>query len=158
MKRILTILVVMAVVAAAGSVYAAGSATINVSATVAGICKFSTASSNLAFGTLNPDIAAADAPGSGTIQFWCTKGVAAPAFAISGYTLGTVRQMSGTGANTDKLDYSIDALAPDANTNLGPSSPRTLTISGTARVAGASGYNSIAADSYTDSVTLTVTP
>ena len=158
MKKVLSMLMVVVLVAAAGSVFAAGSATINVSATVAGICKFSTASANLAFGTLNPDPAAVNAPGAGTISFWCTKGVGAPTFAITGYTLGAVRQMSGTGANTDKLDYSIDSLTPDANTNLGPSAPRTLTLSGTSYVAGANGYNNITADAYSDSVVLTVIP
>ena len=158
MKRLMLVLMVVVLVGVAGSVFAAGSATINVSATVAGICKFSTASANLSFGTLTPDPTAVDAPGSGTISFWCTKGVGAPTFAITGYTLGAVRQMSGTGANIDKLDYSIDSLSPDASSNTGPSAPRTLTISGTAYVAGASGYNSITADAYGDSVVLTVTP
>lgn len=157
-KYVLAITMALVVVVMAGSALAA-TATINVSATVAGICKFTTGAATLAFGTLTPDVAAADVTRTGTISFWCTKGVAAPAFDITTpvYTLGNILQMTGT-AYGESLDYSIDSLTPDANPNTGPAAPRTLTISGRVYVAGANGYNAVSADTYNHNVTLTVTP
>jgi spore coat protein U-like protein len=69
---------VIATVAFAGGAFAADSATVDVSATVVGVCKYSTNTGSVSF-TLDPSVGG---PVNGTLSqpaFWCTKG--------TGYTI-----------------------------------------------------------------------
>jgi len=138
----------------AGISHAAASNTLTVSATVAGTCKFSSATSTLNFGALDPSVGS-NVNASGTTQFWCTKGVSTDAVAgdNGAHWSGSSRQMHDN-VSGDNIPYSL-SLTKDGNPNNGPASPRTLTISGT--VLGTD-YTGVSAGSYADTVTLTINP
>lgn len=133
---------------------AADTANLTVSATVVGTCKFNSVGA-LNFGNLDPVLGGnVNASDNNTI-FWCTKGVSTDTISAgqgSNWS-GTSRQMVDS-VSTDLIPYSL-TLTPDANPNLGPSSPRTLTISGT--VLGAD-YVGKSAGNYLDTVVLTINP
>ncbi len=153
MKKLLTMLVAIGILAAAGSAMASGTNTLTVTAAVAGTCKFSSGTSTLAFGTLDPSVGT-DVSGSGTTQFWCTKGTTESISAGNGANYdGSKRNMLDS-VSGDKIPYTL-TLTPDGNPNAGPGSPRTLTIGG--QVLGTD-YTAKSAGSYSDTVTLSITP
>lgn len=126
--------------------------TLTVSANVIGTCKFTTPTSTLAFGNLDPSLGG-NVNGLGSASFWCTKGVTELFSAGQGTNWnGTSRQMIGPGG--DLIPYSL-TLAPDGLSNAGPNLTRTLAISGT--IVGTD-YAGKAAGSYSDTVTITLTP
>lgn len=129
--------------------------TLTVSASVTGTCKFSSATSTLSFGALDPS-SASDASASNTTTYWCTKGVVASTSAGDGSNFsGGSRRMAGTGAAAgDFIPYSL-ALAGGTQTGVGPGTPLTLTIDGDIVNAD---YVNATAGSYSDTVTLTITP
>ncbi len=152
MKKLVGLMMVLGLVLLTGVAFSADNNTLTVSATVTGTCKFSSATSSLSFGTLDPSVGG-NVNASNTTQFWCTKGVTETVAAGNGaHYSGTSRQMIEAGG--DLIPYSL-ALAKDANINQGPGSPRTLTISGT--VLGTD-YTGKTAGNYSDIVTLTITP
>jgi len=134
--------------------FAADSNPLTVSATVAGTCKFSSATSTLDFGALDPSVGS-NVNASNTTQFWCTKGVSTDAVAgdNGAHWSGSSRQMHDN-VSGDNIPYSL-SLAKDGNPNNGPASPRTLTISGT--VIGTD-YTGVSAGSYSDTVLVTINP
>jgi len=154
MKKCLAFAVVFGLVLGFGGMVKEGdSNTLTVSAVVSGTCKFSSGSSSLDFGALDPS-SGSDVIASTTTNFWCTKGVTTDVIA-AGQGLnwsGSYRQMSGPSGEV--IPYEL-VLTPDGNTNQGPTLPRTLTISGT--VSGTD-YLSKRAGNYSDTVTLTIIP
>ena len=155
MKRILLLVAVTAIVAIAGAAMAANSNTLTVSASVIGTCKFEVATSTVNFAAgLDPTVGT-DQNASGTTTFWCTKGSGAPTISADngGHWSGTKRQMIDT-VSGDLIPYAL-TLTPDANLNLGPSSPRTLTLG--VAVLGTD-YTTKSAGNYADSVTLSINP
>jgi spore coat protein U-like protein len=152
MRRSMTVFIALAVLSACGVAWAVDTNTLTVSASVTATCKFSSASSTLAFGALDPSVGT-DVNGSTTTQFWCTKGVTTDAIIAgngSNYS-APWRRMAGPGG--DLIPYSLTLTV--AGTNAGPASPRTLTIAGT--VLGTD-YTAKSAGSYSDTVALTITP
>lgn len=128
--------------------------TLTVTASVLGTCQFSTATSTLDFGVLDPS-SGADVPGTATTQFWCTKGVITDAFTAgngANYASAT-RQMKNT-AGTELIPYTL-TLIKDSVANAGPGTLRTLTIDG--GVQGAD-YIAKSAGSYSDTVAISVLP
>lgn len=153
MKKILSVAMVIGMLATAGSALASGTNTLTVTASVTGTCKFVSGTSTLNFGALDPS-SSSDVNGSGTTTFWCTKGTTQTLSAGNGANWdGSKRNIKLT-TGTDLIPYSL-TLTPDGGTNQGPGSPRTLTISGTILNAD---YIDKTAGSYSDTVTLTVTP
>lgn len=153
MKKIFSMAVVIGVLAIAGSAMASGTNTLTVTASVTGTCKFVSGTSTLNFGTLDPSLSS-DVNGSGTTTFWCTKGTTQTLSANNGTNWdGSKRNMKLT-TGADLIPYTL-TLTPDGSTNQGPGSPRTLTISGTILN---TDYISKAAGSYSDTVTLSITP
>lgn len=154
MKRLMVVFMAMVFLAMAGSAMAGGSNTLTVSASVTGTCKFSTGTSTLNFGSLDPSVGS-DVNGSTTTQFWCTKGVTTDNITAGDgqHYAGGKRNMLDSVSN-DLIPYTL-TLAKDGNPNAGPSAPRTLTIGGT--VAG-SDYTGKSAGSYSDEVVLTINP
>jgi len=153
MRRSMTVLMALAVLAVGGAAWALDTNTLTVTASVTGTCVFQSETSALNFGALDPSTPA-DANGSTTTQFWCTRGVTTDAIVAndgSNYS-GTSRQMLGPAG--DLIPYSL-TLTPDGSSNQGPVSPRTLTIAGTVLAAD---YTGKSAGNYTDTVTLTLTP
>jgi spore coat protein U-like protein len=156
MRKSITVFIVLAVLAAGGAAWALDTNTLTVNASVVGTCKFSAATSTLNFGALDPSTPVA-VNGSAAPQFWCTKGVATDVI-IANLGLNQVagvRQMKDTaGGGTDLIPYSL-TLTPSAGPNLGPGSPRTLNIAG---IIAANTYSGVAASTYSDTVTLSITP
>jgi spore coat protein U-like protein len=153
MRKSMMVFIALAVLAAGGAAWALDTNTLTVSASVTGTCKFSTATSMLNFGALDPSTPVL-VPGSSSTQFWCTKGVTTGAVTAGNGVnyLGTSRRMAGPGG--DFIPYSL-TLTPDGNPNAGPGSPRTLTIAGTVLAAA---YTGVSEGSYSDTVTLSITP
>lgn len=154
MRKSISVFIALAVLAAGGAAWAADSNTLTVQASVTGTCKFvAPKTSTLDFGALDPANAIA-VNGTATPQFWCTKGVTTDAIVASlgSNPVAGVRQLKDT-AGTDLIPYTL-ALAT-SGTNLGPGTPRTLTVTGTIA---AGSYTAVAASSYSDTVTLTLTP
>lgn len=152
MKKLLAI-TAAAIVAMAGTAMAADTNTLTVQASVTGTCKFSTATSTLNFGALDPSVGT-DETAQTTTQFWCTKGVTETIAASNGSNWsGTKRQMKDT-AGADVIPYTL-TLTKDGIANAGPGTPRTLTIDGD--ILGTD-YTGKTASTYSDSVALTITP
>lgn len=153
MKRI-QIVLVAAILAMAGSALAADSNTLTVSASVTGTCKFSSATSTLGFGALDPSLGT-NVTGSTTTNFWCTKGVATDAItAGNGLNFASGKRQMKDSVSSDVIPYTL-TLTKDGNANTGPASPRTLTIDG--GVLGTD-YTSKSAGSYSDTVVLNILP
>lgn len=154
MRKAMTVLIALAVLAAGGAAWAAGTNTLTVQASVSGTCTFSTATSLINFGALDPANAVSHQVVI-TPTFWCTKGVVGDVIGANmGLNpIGGVRQLKDT-AGTDLIPYSL-TLAPDAGSNLGSGSPRTLTITGDIA---AGSYTTVTASTYSDTVALTINP
>ncbi len=153
MKRVLVAAAAVALIAMAGAGMAADTNTLTVTASVTPTCKFSSVSSTLDFGTLDPS-SGANVPATGSTTFWCTKGVTTEAASANNgsHWSGSSRQIIGPGG--DLIPYSL-SLTKDGLSNGGPTVPRTLTIAG--NVLGID-YTGKAAGSYSDTVTITLTP
>jgi hypothetical protein len=154
MKKLLAITAAAAIVAMAGTALAADSNTLTVQASVTGTCKFSSPTSTLNFGALDPSVGT-DVTASTTTNFWCTKGVSTDVITAGNGSnwSGTKRQMKDT-AGADLIPYTL-SLSKDSNPNVGPATPRTLTIDG--GVLGTD-YTGKTASSYSDTVVLNITP
>lgn len=143
------------------TLYFAGSALaatqdLTVSARVVGNCAFDSAS-DVDFGDL-VQTSAADATATGNLVFWCTKNAS--------YTLGDQDNpttgdgtFAGTlsappGANQDTIDYTL-TYTEFSGDGAGKTAPITSEI--TATIVNAN-YVNVAADTYTDTVTFTITP
>ncbi|HBE45380.1 MAG TPA: hypothetical protein DDW17_08065 [Deltaproteobacteria bacterium] len=154
MKRLIVVFMAMVFLAMAGGAMAGGSNTLTVTASVTGTCKFSSGTSTLNFGSLDPSLGT-NVNGNTTTQFWCTKGVTTDDITPGngGHWDGSKRNMLDS-VSTDLIPYTL-TLTKDGNPNAGPSAPRTLTINGT--ILG-SDYTGKSAGSYSDEVTLTINP
>lgn len=144
----------------AGTAMAADTATVTVTATVQGTCKFNPAAQTptLAFGTLTPDVAAGNVTGSTSLTYWCTKGVT-PLWTVQAaqplpYT-GTIPGV--TAGNTDVIRYTIDSVTV-SGPSLGPGTTRTATVNGTIYANGANGYNLATADGYSGTFVMELNP
>lgn len=155
MKKTVLLVAAAVLIAAAGVATAADSNTVTVSANVSGTCKFTSATSTLAFGALDPS-SAADGAATVNVNFWCTKGVTA--------TLTDDDGLYETGANANRMRHATDltAFIPytftySASSLLGdgPGTPRTLTIDGA--IANANYINALAGD-YSDTVVVSINP
>lgn len=154
MKRL--ILTAMAVITAVmvSSAAMAATNTMTVSASVTGTCRFSAATSTLAFGALDPS-SATDGAGSVNVNFWCTRGTAYSMTDDDGlYETGVnANRMQHAVTATEFIPYSISYAA--AGTGLGATSPITLTVTGAITNAN---YINALEGAYADTVVLTVTP
>lgn len=133
----------------------ADTATLSVTATVVGTCKVTTSTGTLAFGSLDPSSATDGSGSSSDIQFWCTKGAAYTITDDNGlHEVGSQHRMqSDTLATAEYIPYNISYTA--SGTGSGPSTPITLSVSGTVLNAD---YINASADTYSDTVTFTITP
>lgn len=128
-----------------GNVFAAATATIDVSATVLGTCSFDTTSYTMAFGDIDP-ASSGDVTQTVDLIFTCSNGTT--------YTLDDIsgpQSMTGT-VPPGSLAYSIDGYNLS---ELGTGSSQTLTITG--RIADTD-YQVAAADVYTDTLTIDINP
>lgn len=134
---------------------AADTATVAVSATVVGTCKFNSGGS-VGF-TLDPSVGTDE---NGTVTqpaFWCTKGASYTITDDKGVNEAVAntapRRMVHATVVTEFIPYSFSYTATGAGT--GPALPITMNISSTVVSAD---YVNKTAGSYTDTVTLSITP
>lgn len=138
---------------ASGAALSADTNTLTVTASVTGTCKFSSTTSTLDFGALDPS-SASNATATNTTSYWCTKGSVASTTAGNGNNYsGSSRQLKGPGAS-DLIPYSL-SLTGGTQTGAGKSTPLTLTMNGGINNAD---YINATAGAYSDTVTLTITP
>ncbi len=158
MKRTIQAAIIVSLILAAGVATAADTAVVNVSARVVGTCKFTSGPAALAFGDLPVDLAgnALGTSTAATLTFWCTKGASYIITDDSGVNEtvpGSRLMKSDTLATAEYIAYDL-AYAPAAGTGAGPASPVTLNLTGTVGTT----YAANSADTYSDTVTLTITP
>jgi spore coat protein U-like protein len=159
MKNVNKILYTCAAVLAYGSLSGAAMAldthTLTVSASVSGVCKFSSSSSTLSFGALDPS-SNSNATASGSTTFWCTKGTA--------YSVADDDGLHETAVNANRMQHSTDTTeyipytltyTPTSGTGAGPTAAATLSFAGAIQY---NDYKGALAGSYSDTVTVTVTP
>lgn len=134
------------------SAKAADTATVAVSATVTGTCKFNSGGT-VAF-TLDPSVGG-DVNGTVTQPvFWCTKKAAYSITDDDGlHESGTTHRMQHATVGTEFIPYSFTYTASGEGS--GPGTPITLNIAST--VTGTD-YVNAEAGNYADTVTLSITP
>jgi len=143
---------------ASTSAIAADSYSLSVSATVLGRCVFTQAAGQTltltnTVGGIDPS-SATNATGNATLTYKCTKGQA-PAFSAN-----TGANDGGTGTNrvangTNYMVYTLGLTSGGAGTGFGAAETKTLTVAGTILPAQ---FQNAAAGTYTDTVTINVTP
>jgi len=127
-------------------------ANVTVSATVLGTCKF-TSGGTMAFGTLDPSVGTDKNAVVTQPTFWCTKNAAYTIADDNGlHETGTTHQMIGASFG-EYIPYTFTYTA--SGTGNGPTNPITMDIAGT--VLGTD-YTGKSADTYSDTVQLTITP
>ena len=146
---------------------AGDSATVNVTATVLGHCKFipNSPTTTLAFGNLDPTVGT-NKDATTSLNFKCSKGVTYTIQANDGSNADgpTNRMTNGTDFIPYTFCYTTDTTpitpcnsdtSPVTGTGLGGGTTVTLNISGT--VLGAD-YINVSPGSYSDTVTVTLSP
>jgi spore coat protein U-like protein len=155
MKKLMAIAAAAALTALAGTALAQDTNTLTVTASVDGACKFNSATSSLAFGSIDPS-GTTDATGQALIQYWCTKGVTQTISTDNGsHASGTQKRMQHTTDTSAFLPYELTLSNPPASANSGPDTLLTLTIDGTVA---SNDYRAAAAGDYQDVVEIEITP
>ena len=156
MRKSMVFFIALAVLAAGGAAWA-DTNTLTVSASVKGTCKFSSPTSTLAFGQMDPS-SSAPVNATNTTNFWCTKNLLTTI--ALGADMGSnppsadgKRQMKDS-VSSDLIPYSLDLVA-SGGANLGPNFPRTITISGSVLN---KDYIEKSEGDYLDTVKITFTP
>lgn len=137
-----------ALIAGAGLANAAGSTSVDVTASVPGVCKFtSTTMSAIALGSMDPStVGATGISNTGNITYNCTKGLTPVVSKTAGGTT-----LTETTDSTKTIPYSFSLGTPEVGVGFASSSKVVATASVTqADVQGA------AAGSYKDTVTLSI--
>ncbi len=143
-------IVVASLACAAGLAAAADSTTLAVSATVSAKCKFSAASTPLAFGVIDPSLTT-DATMTANVFYRCSKGTPSSGVTASG---GTARTMAGP--SSDTMAYTLGfSGGTQTGTGFGSGQDLTLVVTGTI-TSGA--YQNATAGAYAENVTLDITP
>lgn len=151
MKKLIVVVMAIAIIAMAGVAMAADTANVAVSANVVGTCKFNSGGT-VAF-ALDPSVGGNV---NGTVSqpaFWCTKG--------SSYTItdddgihesGTTHRMEYTTPG-EFIEYSFAYTT--TGTGLGKTNPITMDIASTVVAAQ---YLNASAGNYSDTVVVTIAP
>ncbi len=161
MRRVLILATVTMIVALAGIQFAEA-LDVNIQAIVPGTCRFASAGPvTVSFPglTFNADgtLAAVTASDTTSVEYWCTRGIS-PTLAANGTdfiggTTGTVASLLSDGANT--IPYTYTFTDPGRGPTDGPSVRTSITVQ--ADIAEGTAFNG-AAGTYTETVTLTITP
>jgi spore coat protein U-like protein len=155
MKKLLGLAMVLGLVLLTGVAFAADTNTVTVTANVVGTCRFNSATSTLAFGSLDPGVGG-DVNASTSTTFWCTRNAS---YSISDddglHETGVdANRMQHVSSPTEYIPYTF-TYNPTSGTGNGRTSPITLNISGTVTFAN---YQNAAAGDYADTVVLSITP
>jgi spore coat protein U-like protein len=145
---------------------AGDNATVNVTATVVGTCKF-LSGATLNFGSLDPSVGT-NKDATTSLTFWCTKGATYTIIDNNGANKSGTTQRMKHATLTEYIPYTFcynstgpaptpctTDTASDTGTGRGRRSPITLNISGT--VVGTD-YVDASVGSYSDTVTMTINP
>ena len=145
-------LVTAALTMSLGAAYGADNFTINVSAAVAGTCKFQTTSPS----TINLTIdatATTTVNQVGNVLYRCTNGTS-PAFAMSSGSTS-----SATGGNLiqglESIPYTYSSTNGGAGSGMGAGNDKTLAVTVSVDQSGAAG---VTPGTYTDTIAVTLTP
>ena len=155
MKKLVGLAMIFGLVLSTGVAFAADTNTVTVTANVVGTCRFNSATSTLAFGSLDPGTGG-DVNASTSTTFWCTKN-ASDSIADDGglYETGlNANRMRHAAPLTEYIPYPF-SYNPTTGTGNGRTSPITLNINGTVTFAN---YQNAAAGDYADTVVLSITP
>jgi spore coat protein U-like protein len=153
MKKLLGMVMVLGLVLVTGVAFAADSNTLTVQASVTGTCKFSSGTSTLDFGALDPN-SASDGAANTSVNFWCTKNANYTVSANNGAHFGSgSRRMQGPTA-ADLIPYGL-SYSPSTGTGSGKTTAIALALTGSILNAD---YVNAAVGSYSDTVTLSITP
>ena len=132
---------------------AGDTATLAVSATVSGTCKFTTASFAMNFGTLDPS-AAANQSQSTALTYKCTKGQAATSFSFD--TDATSPASVNITNGTDNIPVALTWTVPGTvGTGFGAGADISMTVNGA--ILGTD-YANVSAGAYTKNVAVVVAP
>jgi spore coat protein U-like protein len=154
MKKTLILLTIVAVGVFLGAPsFADDTGQVNINATVVGTCKFTTSSTTVNV-TLDPS-SGLDVTGNGSLQFWCTKGASYSVSDDDGlHESGPDQNQVYNSSANEYIPYSF-SYTPTGGTGSGPTSPITLNVSATFQY---NDYKDASAGTYTDTVTITVSP
>ncbi|NMM08989.1 MAG: hypothetical protein HHJ16_01770 [Polaromonas sp.] len=130
---------------------ASDSQTLATSATMSGICKFSTSSTPLAFGTIDPSLLT-DKVATANVLYKCTKGTASAGVTVAG---GNTRLMT-VSTTALAMAYTL-GLSGDTQTGKGFGTGQDLTLVVTGTITAAQ-YQNVTAGAYAETVTLNITP
>jgi len=145
MKAIRTVLLTAALVALASTVFAAGTATLTINASVLPTCRFVAAGTTMTFLPIDPT-STTDVTAQATIDFNCSAGVA-----YSFTNPATASIAFGVDTMTVDLLYTDGSPVPGTGSGV----DQTLTIDGTITAAN---FANKPAGAYTGTATLTVNP
>jgi len=137
----------------AGSASASDTATLAVSATVQGVCHFTTANFSMSFADINPhDTGAKQKPTA--ISYKCTNGTASSSITFDGGATGTSVNLAN---GSDNLPVSLAWTTPGTNgSGFGSgSTPVSFDVTGTIAEAD---YANAKAGAYTKNVTIAIAP
>jgi hypothetical protein len=155
-------LVAAAALLAGSQAFAADTANLQLTATVNGVCKLygastMTFSNPTGSGAIDPT--GADATGSSTVKYRCTKGLAPSAFTIGGDAAATGHTGSlaaQTSGNTDSLGYSLSWTNPTTvGAGMGSGNDISVTVNGTIL---ATQFVNATADTYKATVVVSISP
>jgi spore coat protein U-like protein len=152
MKKSMTVLIALALLALGGAVWAADTTTVAVSANVVGTCRFNNPGT-ITF-TLDPGIGG-DVVGFVTQpQFWCTRNASYTITDDRGlHESGTTFRMQHATVPAEFIPYSFTYTS--TGTGNGRTNPVTMNIASTVLAAD---YTSAMAGNYADTVTLNINP
>lgn len=142
-----------------GPAVAADTQNLNVTASVQGVCRFSSTVQTLSFGTLNPATDGATTAGTGAaVKYKCTKGTAAAGVtADTGlHVSGGTRRMQHATVVADFIPYTL-TITQGTQTGLGFGSGNDLSL-GVAGAVALTDYANVTAGNYSDTVILSITP
>ncbi len=130
-------------------------ASLDITADVSGVCKFTTTNIAMPFGTLDPS-SATPATASGPTVYRCTKGTSATSVKVNGAASGTVVTIANTADATKTLPVTLTWTVPtDVGLGFGPGTIIRMPILGTIPVAS---LQAAYAGSYTGSYPITIAP
>jgi len=148
----------------ASTVMASGTATVNVNATVNGACAFTTPNATVNLPSLDPSTSnQADVTASASLSFWCSQNTSYTITQNSGNNSSTVGSPNMSDGASHLLPYTLGLLTPGmpiagtqaTGSGAGKNSPIALAVTGTVKYAD---YSVAVPGTYTDTVTLTITP
>ena len=156
MKRLTAVAKVFALAAIAATSGLAPAATqdLTLSATVTAQCKFTSAATNMGFGSVDPSLPGPIPGVLGTpVTYKCTKGHT-PGTVSASVGLNTSNRMKHA-TSSEYIPYTLTIGAAPAGSGFGSTQDKTLPV--TASIAAAD-YENVTAGAYSDTVVLTVSP